>query len=313
MRTPSGPGGPRVLHRSRQPLMTSVQFDCAPADLGDRVRQAAHAVVEALGPVQAPIGLVLGSGLGGVADEIADARSLPYGRIPHFAASTVPGHAGKLVAGRWQGQTVLALAGRVHGYEGHPPWQVTLPVRVLAALGVQVLVVTNAAGAVHTALQPGDILLMNDHINLTGANPLVGPNDDRLGPRFPDMTSAYDPELRALCEAEAAHRGIAIKRGVYCGLSGPSYETPAEVRMIALLGADVVGMSTVHEVIVARHMGMRVLGLSCVTNLGAGLGEGTLDHGHVAEVALDSTAQMTALVAAVVASLPELEAVPRQP
>ncbi len=293
--------------------MTSVQFDCAPPDLGDRVRQAAQAVVDALGPVQAPIGLVLGSGLGGVADQIAGARSLSYDKIPHFAASTVAGHAGKLVAGSWNGHTVLALAGRVHGYEGHPWWQVTLPVRVLAALGVQVLVVTNAAGAVHTALQPGDILLMTDHINLTGANPLAGPNDSRLGPRFPDMTAAYDPDLRGLCEAEAARQGIALRHGVYCGLTGPSYETPAEIRMLGMLGADVVGMSTVHEVIVARHMGVRVLGLSCVTNLGAGLGEGTLDHGHVAEVALDTTARMTALVAGVVAALPDLAIAARSP
>ncbi len=286
--------------------MTSVQFDCAPADLGDRVREAAQAVLAALGPAQAPIGLVLGSGLGGVADQITDARAIPYDKIPYFSKSTVPGHAGKLVAGRWQGHTVLALAGRVHGYEGHPWWQVTLPVRVLAALGVQVLVVTNAAGAVHTALQPGDILLMTDHINLTGANPLVGPNDARLGPRFPDMTAAYDPELRKICEDVAASKRIELRRGVYCGLSGPSYETPAEIRMLGMLGADVVGMSTVSEVIVARHMGVRVLGLSCVTNLGAGLGEGTLDHGHVAEVALDTTARMTALVAGVVAALPDL-------
>ncbi|MSQ82334.1 MAG: purine-nucleoside phosphorylase [Myxococcales bacterium] len=278
------------------------------AELAAQLQRAVAAITAELGDVSAPIGLVLGSGLGGVANQIEDARRLSFERIPHFAASTVPGHAGQLVAGRWQGKQVLALAGRVHYYEGHLWTQVTLPIRVLALLGVQVLVVTNAAGAVHTALQPGDLMLMTDHINLTGGNPLIGANDGRLGPRFPDMTCAYDVELRQLALQVAAERAIALRQGVYCGLTGPSYETPAEIRMLSLLGADVVGMSTVSETIVARHMGVRVLGLSCVTNLGAGLGAGTLDHGHVADVANDATARMTALVAGFVAALPPMVA-----
>jgi purine-nucleoside phosphorylase len=180
---------------------------------------------------------------------------------------------------------------------------VTLPTRLLAALGAKVLIVTNAAGSVHTRLQPGNLMLIVDQLNLTGSNPLIGPNDDRLGPRFPDMTAAFDPALRALTKRIAAEQGTPLHEGVYCGLTGPSYETPAEVRMLAGLGGDAVGMSTVAEVIVARHMGMRVLGLSCITNLGAGLGDGTLDHSHVAVVAKQATAAMTRLVAGVVAAI----------
>lgn len=264
------------------------------------------AVRDRIGPAQAAIGMVLGSGLGGVADQIEDARRIPYGDLPHLATSTVPGHAGQLVVGRWHGKTVAALAGRVHFYEGHPWWQVTLPVRLLAMLGAEFMVVTNAAGAAHLALQPGDIMLIRDHINLTGSNPLVGANHGSLGPRFPDMTAAYDPELAQLARTVARERQVELREGVYCGLSGPSYETPAEIRMLGMMGADAVGMSTVAEVIVARHMGVKVLGLSCITNLGAGLGEGTLDHGHVADVANVATAQMTQVVAGVVAALPDV-------
>jgi len=275
------------------------------------VREVAHAARAALGPVEAAVGLVLGSGLGGVAHQIEGARRVSYADLPHLAPSTVAGHQGELVVGHWQGKQVAALAGRVHRYEGHDWNQVTLPIRLLAALGVQVLVVTNAAGAVHTGMQPGDLMLIRDHINLTGGNPLIGPNEPALGPRFPDMTAAYDAVLADLAWRVAKAHGIRLCQGVYCGLVGPSYETPAEVKMLAILGADAVGMSTVAEVIVARHMGLRVLGLSCVTNLGAGLGEGELDHGHVAEVARDATAQMTRLVAGFVAALPDLAVAPR--
>jgi purine-nucleoside phosphorylase len=181
-----------------------------------------------------------------------------------------------------------------------------MPVRLLAALGIDTLIVTNAAGSVHTGLQPGDLMLIRDHINLSGGNPLIGVNDERLGRRFPDMTTAYDAELRALALQVAAERGLTLHQGVYCGLSGPSYETPAEIKMLHLLGGDAVGMSTVPEVIAARHMGVRVMGLSCITNLGAGLGEGTLDHSHVGAVAGSATARMTDLVAGVVEALPEL-------
>lgn len=270
------------------------------------LRELRGVVEQAIGPVTAPLGLVLGSGLGGVAEQIQDARRIAYSHLPHMVASTVQGHAGELVVGTWHGKQVVALSGRVHRYEGHELRQVVMPVRLLAALGIDTLIVTNAAGSVHTGLQPGDLMLIRDHLNLTGGNPLIGVNDDRLGPRFPDMTAAYDGELQALALRVAAERGLTLHRGVYCGLAGPSYETPAEIRMLHLLGGDAVGMSTVPEVIAARHMGVRVMGLSCITNLGAGLGEGTLDHSHVGAVAASATARMTELVAGVVEALPEL-------
>jgi purine-nucleoside phosphorylase len=277
------------------------------------LRELRAAVEQAIGPVQAGLGLVLGSGLGGVAAEITGARRIPYTALPHLVASTVAGHAGELVVGTWQGKPVVALSGRVHRYEGHELAQVTLPIRLLASLGVHTLVVTNAAGALRTALQPGDLMLIRDHINLSGGNPLIGPNDEALGPRFPDMTAAYDPELRTLARNVARRHDLSLHEGVYVGLSGPSYETPAEVRMLGLLGGDAVGMSTVAEVIVARHMGLRVLGLSCITNLGAGLGDGVLDHAHVAVVANQATERMTQLVAGVVKALPEQPVVRRLP
>jgi purine-nucleoside phosphorylase len=275
------------------------------------LRELVSAVEDALGPVEAGLGLVLGSGLGGLADEIENARRIPYSRLPHLAASTVIGHAGQLVVGTWQGRNVAVLAGRIHRYEGHGFHQVVMPVRLLAALGMQTLIVTNAAGSLHTRLQPGDLMLLSDHINLQGGNPLIGSNDDRLGPRFPDMTYAYDPELRRLAHAVAVKHAIELKEGVYVALSGPTYETPAEIRMLGTLGGDAVGMSTVPEVIAARHMGVRVLGLSCITNLGAGLGEGKLDHAHVGEVAGKATRKMTQLLAGVTQALPDLPPRPR--
>ena len=276
------------------------------------MRELLDAVERHIGPSRAGIGLVLGSGLGGLAAEVQDARRVPYARLPHLAASTVVGHAGELVAGRWRDHEVLMLAGRVHRYEGHPLRQVVLPVRMLAALGVHTLVVSNAAGSVHTRLQPGDLMLISDHINLQGGNPLMGPNDDRMGPRFPDMTVAYDLELRQLALKTAQQQGIALKEGVYAAVLGPSYETPAEVRMLAAMGADAVGMSTVPEVIAARHMGVRVLGLSCITNLGAGLGAGTLDHAHVGEVAGKATAKMVQLLGGIVQALPQETPIPHR-
>lgn len=272
----------------------------------DALRELVSAVEQQLGPVRAPLGIVLGSGLGGLADVIEDARSVPYARLPHLAASTVVGHAGQLVTGKWQGRDVVVLAGRIHRYEGHDFEQVAMPVRLLAALGVGTLIVTNAAGGVNTRLHPGDLMLISDHINLQGGSPLTGPNDDRLGPRFPDMTQAYDAGLRDLARGVAQQAGIALQEGVYVALPGPSYETPAEIRMLAALGGDAVGMSTVPEVIAARHMGVRVLGLSCITNMGAGLGDGLLDHAHVGVVAGQATARMIALLAGVTRALPEL-------
>jgi len=267
------------------------------------LREAMEAIDEALGPVQAPIGLVLGSGLGGLAEQVEAPRRLSYRQIPHLPMSTVPGHEGAVVAGRWQGRDVVLLAGRIHRYEGHPAAAVAFPIQLLAAMGVDVVIVTNAAGALQPAWRPGELMLISDHINWTGSNPLVGLNDDRLGPRFPDMTVAYDATLRQAAHAVAARQGVTLHEGVYAGVLGPSYETPAEVRMLRLLGGDAVGMSTVPEVIAARHLGMRVLGLSCLTNMAAGLGAGTLHHDEVKEVAGQATAAMIALLAGIVAGL----------
>lgn len=264
------------------------------------------AVTHHVGTTRAGIGLVLGSGLGGVADQVQEARRVKYDRLPHMAGSSVVGHAGELVVGRWQGHEVLVLAGRVHRYEGHTLEEVVMPVRMLAALGIHTLIVSNAAGSVRTDLAPGDLMLISDHINFQGQNPLVGHNDTRLGPRFPDMTTAYDADLRTLAHQVAARQNLALKEGVYAAVLGPSYETPAEVRMLRALGADAVGMSTVPEVIAARHMGVRVLGLSCITNLGAGLGTGTLDHAHVGEVAGQATERMVSLLGGVVEALPHV-------
>lgn len=270
------------------------------------IREAIGVVESAIGPVRAPIGMVLGSGLGGLADEVEDARIISYRQIPHLPSSTVPGHAGRLVAGRWHGREVVVLSGRIHRYEGHDPSKVSMPVQMLAAMGVDTLVVTNAAGAINAAFAPGDLMLISDHINLMGGNPLVGMNDDRIGPRFPDMTEAYSRELREIALRLAAARGVTVREGVYAGVLGPSYETPAEIRMLRALGADAVGMSTVPEVIAARHVGMRVLGLSCLTNMGAGMSGSVLDHAEVKEVAGKATRAMIDLIAETVRALPDL-------
>jgi purine-nucleoside phosphorylase len=244
-----------------------------------RLDEAAAAVRArtTLGP---SIGLVLGSGLGAFADALEDAVAVPYPAIPHFPASTVVGHSGALVVGRSRGVPVAVMKGRVHFYEGYRLDEVAFPVRVLARLGVRTLVVTNAAGAINPGFAPGDLMVIEDHLSLLG-NPLVGPNEEGLGPRFPDMSEAYDRGLRKTAEAACRAVGVPCRRGVYVGLTGPSYETPAEIRMLRTLGADAVGMSTVPEVIAARHAGMRVVGLSCLTNAAAGVSDRKLDHGDV--------------------------------
>ena len=242
------------------------------------------------------IAVVLGSGLGAFADELTDAVKIPYPEIPHFARSTVEGHAGQLVLGEIDGITIAAQQGRFHYYEGYEMDQVVFPVRTFGLLGVKNVILTNAAGSLKSEMIPGSLMLISDHINCIGANPLRGPNDTRFGPRFPDMTSAYDPELQEIAvEAsdqiakERFENGVDteltdfLHRGVYCGLSGPTYETPAEIRMYRLLGADALGMSTVPEAIVARHQGMKVLGISCITNFAAGMTDEEIDHGHVME------------------------------
>lgn len=245
----------------------------------------------------AKLGVILGSGLGAFADTLENRLSVPYEKIPGFSAPHVEGHPGKLVFGTLpSGVPVLILQGRIHYYEGHPLWRVVFPVRVLARLGVETLIITNASGGVNPAYQPGDLVLISDHLNLMGDHPLIGPNDERLGKRFPDMTRAYPKELRDLARQVAEEQGLSLQEGVYAALSGPTYETPAEIRMLRTLGADMVGMSTVPEVICAVHMGVRVLGLSCVTNLAAGVSLAPIEHSHVEAVAAKARQKFTRLL-----------------
>lgn len=229
------------------------------------------------------IAVVLGSGLGALACDLSGSVEIPYCDIPGWPGSTAAGHAGKLVIGRLGERDVAVMAGRAHLYEGYSPAQVTHGVRVLGALGVRAIVFTNAAGGINLSLKRGGLVLISDHINLQGGNPLVGPNDDALGPRFPDMSDAYSESFRSTAKQVAMELGIAVQEGVYAALTGPSYETPAEIRYLRAIGADVVGMSTVPEVIVARHMGIEVLGISCVTNMAAGILPNKIDHEEVLE------------------------------
>jgi purine-nucleoside phosphorylase len=254
------------------------------ADLATRL---SYAVAFVRGKIDAPpaVGVVLGSGLGAFADRLQRATVVPFPEIPGFPISRVPGHAGRLVVGELPTAhgtaQVAALQGRVHLYEGWSPDEVVFGVRVLGRLGVRTLLLTNAAGGIRPGLAPGDLVRITDHLNLTGQSPLVGDNDEQLGPRFPDMSGAWDPGLGELLDAAAAASEVALAQGVYAGLLGPSYETPAEVRMLRVLGADLVGMSTVLEAIAARHLGVRLAGLSVVTNLAAGLGGDRLSHAEV--------------------------------
>jgi len=231
------------------------------------------------------IGLLLGSGLGVLAEEIANPVTIPYGEIPHFPVSTVQGHAGQLVIGDLESQPVVAMQGRFHFYEGYSMKEVTFPVRVMKALGVETLLVTNAAGGINTHFEAGDLMLIRDHLNLMFTNPLIGPNYQEWGERFPDMSEAYNPVYRRLANRVAEALDIPLKEGVYAGMTGPSYETPAEIRMLRRMGADAVGMSTVPEVLVARHAGIRVLGISCISNMAAGILPQPLSHDEVVETA----------------------------
>ncbi|MCS7461590.1 purine-nucleoside phosphorylase [Paenibacillus doosanensis] len=229
------------------------------------------------------IGLILGSGLGVIADLVENATVISYEDIPHFPVSTVEGHAGELLLGTIQGKHVLLMKGRFHMYEGYGVDVVSFPVRVMKELGVQKLIVTNAAGGINTSYEVGDLMLIKDHINFTSRNPLIGPNYPELGARFPDMSEAYSRALRQTAKEVAAEQGVKLQEGVYIGLLGPSYETPAEIRMMRTLGADAVGMSTVAEVIVARHAGIEVLGFSCISNMAAGILDQPLSHEEVME------------------------------
>ncbi|MFT4113430.1 purine-nucleoside phosphorylase [Silvibacterium sp.] len=249
------------------------------------------------------IGLVLGSGLGGFASAIQDAVVVPYNEIPHFPQSTVQGHSGKLVVGLLGETPIAVMQGRVHGYEGYSAGESTFPVRVLGLLGIKALTLTNAAGGIRHNYAQGDLVLLSDHINLTGVSPLTGPNDERLGQRFFDMTEAYSRRLRQLAHTAANENGVALQEGVYIGVPGPSFETPAEIRAFRTLGADLVGMSTVLETIAARHMGMEVLGISCVTNMAAGIQAEPLNHEEVMETGKRVEGQLAAILKTV---LPEI-------
>jgi purine-nucleoside phosphorylase len=231
------------------------------------------------------VGLILGSGLGVLAELVEQPVTIAYGDIPHFPVSTVEGHAGELLIGKIAGRTVAMMKGRFHMYEGYGPELTAFPVRVMKAIGVSKLLVTNAAGGINTSYKPGDLMIISDHLNMTGRNPLIGANDNRLGVRFPDMSQAYSPQLRQKAKDVAASQGVELQEGVYVGFLGPNYETPAEIRMLRILGGDAVGMSTVSEVIVAQHAGMEVLGISCISNMAAGILDQPLSHDEVMETA----------------------------
>lgn len=249
----------------------------------DKLQEAAAGIQSRIGSRKPTIGLILGSGLGAYADTLEDPASVEYGDIPHFPVSTVAGHAGKLVVGNKGGLCCAAMQGRVHYYEGHTAATLVFPARTLITLGVDTLIVTNAAGGI--GHDPGTLMLISDHINMIPDNPLRGVNDDRIGPRFPDMSNAYDSELRVLARKVGKDMGVDLAEGVYAGLPGPSYETPAEIRMLRTMGASAAGMSTVPEAIAASHMGAKVLGISCITNKAAGLSDQPLSHEEVTETA----------------------------
>ena len=268
----------------------------------DQVKEAADAIHSRV-PEIPKIAIVLGSGLGDFAGSLEAAVSMPYHELPHWPASRVVGHEGRLVVGLSRGRTIAALAGRCHMYEGHDLRTVTFAVRVLGLLGLKNLILTNAAGGVNTGFSQGALMMIDDHINLMGNNPLVGENDERFGARFPDMTEVYSYRLRAVADRVAAKINLKLPHGVYAGLLGPSYETPAEIRYLRTIGADAVGMSTVPEAIAARHMGMKVLGISCITNMAAGVLPQPLNHDEVMETARRVRGQFIALLEGIVAEL----------
>ena len=272
------------------------------ADLYARAEEAASRIRAVCSEVPR-IAVVLGSGLNALADRLSDRTIVPYQQIPHFPATTVAGHEGKLIAGKVHGSAALILQGRFHSYEGHDLETVTFPIRVLQRLGVGTLILTAATGGIRTDLQPGNLVVLSDHLNLIGANPLRGLNDSRLGTRFPDMTEVYSARLRAMAIEEGVRRGIDLIPGVYAGLPGPSYETPAEIRMLRTMGADVVGMSTVPEAIVARHAGMDVLAIALVSNAAAGVLGTPITHEEVLEAGRQAAPRLAELIERVVARL----------
>jgi purine-nucleoside phosphorylase len=264
---------------------------------------AAVATVRARSAGEPRVGIVLGSGLGGFADGIGSPVEIPYADIPGWPVATAVGHAGTLLLGTFGGVPVAVLRGRAHLYEGLPPDRVVFGVRVLGLLGIRTLVLTNACGAIDPALVPGQLVAIADHLNLQGQSPLVGPNDDSLGPRFPDLTHAYDPALRAAAQVAATRLGFDLPEGVFAAWLGPAFETPAEIRMLRTLGADLVGMSTVPEVLAARHMGIRCLAISCVTNMAAGVAPEPIDHERVLEVGAQAAGTLTSLLRQLIPTL----------
>ncbi len=269
----------------------------------EALTSAAATIAEATGRERHVLGVVLGSGLGGYADTLDDAVVVPYRKIPEFPTPEVEGHAGRLVSGLVEGHPILVAAGRVHTYEGWSMDEVVFGVRTMALTGCRTVLLTNAAGGIRTGLTPGDLVAISDHINLTGRNPLVGANDDRLGPRFPDMSNLYSAVVRAEIEACAAELGMEYREGVYAWMLGPRYETPAEIRMLAAMGADLVGMSTVPEAIALAHMGVAVAGISLVTNLAAGIATAPLSHDEVTEVAAEARERFSHLLDALLPRL----------
>jgi purine-nucleoside phosphorylase len=268
--------------------------------LYDRATSAANYILVRT-PLRPRIGIVLGSGLGAFASELQDATAIPFADIPHFPQSTVPGHSGRLVLGTVSGIPAAVMQGRVHAYEGYSSDEVTFPIRVLGRMGITQVVLTNAAGGINPAFKQGQLVLLSDHINLTGRNPVAGANDERFGPRFFDMSEAYSARLRTVAHDAARAMDFRLDEGVYLSVLGPSFETPAEIRAFATMGADLVGMSTVQETIAARHMGIEVLGISCVTNMAAGIQKEPLSHEEVMETGRAVEAQLAELLTRVVA------------
>ena len=262
----------------------------------NQIKEAADYIKGKLAGNTPEIGIVLGSGLGEFADQVEDKVVIPYSEIPHFHQTTVKGHQGRIVSGHLKGKKVIVFQGRFHRYEGHSMQDVVLPVRVVSLLGAKNLILTNAAGGMSPRYTPGELVVITDHINLTGDNPLIGPNIEELGERFPDMSRTYNPSLNEIITKSAKEINIKLETGIYIGVLGPSYETPAEIQMFAKMGADMVGMSTVAEAIAAHHAGLKVCGISCITNFAAGMGQESLNHDEVKEVANQVKEKFTALL-----------------
>jgi purine-nucleoside phosphorylase len=280
--------------------------EAASSSLYSRAENAASSI-RSCTSLEARIAIVLGSGLGDFAEEFKESVALPYREIPGFVSSTAEGHDGRLVIGKVEGVPVLAMQGRVHYYEGYSLEEVTFPIRAFKLLGIDTLILTNAAGGVDVELTQGALMVISDHLNLMGVNPLRGPNDERFGPRFPDMSEVYSRELQELVIEEARQMGVTLRRGIYAGLAGPSYETAAEIHMLRAFGADAVGMSTVPEAIVARQMGIKVLGISCITNMAAGISESPINHEEVMETGRRVRETFTQLLRRVIAKAPSTD------